>query len=89
MIIYFLSYFALAVAIIGVVSLIIYIIRIFHNSSVPIVDSNSNHLTSNTDYIKSVSKKYGNRIRGSVRLSQGRIKSVDEIKNKESHICFP
>ncbi len=89
MIIYILSYCALAVAILGLVVTIVSLIKKFHNPTQSIVDVDCEYLNSDCDKIKHVSMKYSNKIRGSVRLSQGRIKSIEELKNKEKNIMFP
>lgn len=89
MIIYILSYFALAVAVTGLIVSIISLVKRFCNKTQSITDANYKYLNSDSEQIKNVSMKYGARIRGSVRLSQGRIKSMDEIKMKESAIHFP
>lgn len=54
-----------------------------------ISDTDISYLNNDTEKIKSTSKKYENRIRGSVRLSQGRIKDMDYIYGIEESIKFP
>lgn len=52
-------------------------------------DTDISYLNNDTEKIKSTSKKYGNRIRGSVRLSQGRIKDMNDVYSIEEYIKFP
>ena len=65
------------------------LVRLLCCRSISIIDYSCDCLQGNVDKIKSVSMKYGNRIRGSIRLSQGRIKSVEEMRGKEKNIFFP
>lgn len=52
-------------------------------------DTDISYLNNNTEKVKLASEKYGKRIRGSVRLSQGRIKDMDDVYSVEEHIKFP
>lgn len=89
MILYILSFLALAVVVFGLIIAVVSLFKRLYNPTQSVVDVDYNYLTSDYKQVKLVSKKYSNRIRGSVRLSQGRIKSIDEIQVKEKNIIFP
>ena len=89
MVIYILSYFALTFAAIGLIISIVSLTKILCNRTQSIMDINCECLTSDTDEIKNISVKYSSRVRGSIRINQGRIKSVSEIKMRENTIHFP
>ncbi len=74
---------------IGLVFLAIQLFKVLFRGTESIVDSSYNCLEDSPEKVRIVSRKYGNRIRGSVRLSQGRIKSMSEITAKETNIIFP
>ena len=89
MIIYILSYCALAAAAIGLIVSIVSLVKILFNKTQSITDVNCEYLTSDAEEVKNISVKYSSRVRGSVRINQGRIKSVSEIKMRENTIHFP
>ena len=89
MILYVLSFLALAVVAVGLIIAVVSLFKRLYNPTQSVVDVDCNYLTSDYEQIKLVSKKYSNRIRGSVRLSQGRIKTMNEIRVKENNIIFP
>lgn len=74
---------------IGIVVLVIYLCKMIFCTTVHINDCSYECLNSDPEKIRQISIKYGKRTRGSIRLSQGRIKSVEEIKQKEKNISFP
>lgn len=75
---------------IGIVVLVVYLCKmILCSTTININDCSYECLNCEPEKIRQVSIKYGKRTRGSIRLSQGRIKSVEEIKQKEKNISFP
>ncbi len=74
---------------IGLFFLLFQLYKMFFCNVSSIKDVAYECLNSDSKKIKEVSMKYRNRIRGSVRLSQGRIKSVEEMLDKEKEIIFP
>lgn len=86
---YILVLFPMMLAFCGLAFLLVQLFKmIFHNES-SIKDNSYDCLNGDSNRIKEISLKYGNRIRGSIRLSQGRIKSLEEMRSKEKNIIFP
>lgn len=56
-----------------------------------IIDVNVKYMNDDIDIIVSVAQKYEKKVRGSVRMGQGRIKSITEeyLELKEKEITFP
>lgn len=86
---YVLLLFPIALVLGGLVFLLIQLFRMVFCNESSIKDNSYDCLTGDPNRIKEVSMKYGHRIRGSVRLSQGRIKSLEEMHSKEKNIIFP
>lgn len=89
MLVYLLSFLSLFFLAAGLVVLFTFFIRRKSTESKLLVDADYNCLNFDSEQIRTISLKYGNRIRGSVRLSQGRLKSVNEMREKENTIIFP
>ena len=73
----------------GIVFSLYHLKKIVLKEPQPIEDVSLPPFTNDIDKIRSVSKKYSSKIRGSVRLGRGRIKSVDELYELEKTIYFP
>ena len=73
----------------GIVFSLYHLKKIVLKEPQPIEDVSLPPFTNDIDKIRSISKKYSSKIRGSVRLGQGRIKSVDELYKIEKKIFFP
>lgn len=86
---YILMLFPMVLIIGGLVFLLVQLYKMLFCNVSSLKDNSYECLNGDPDRIREVSMKYGNRIRGSVRLSQGRIKSVEEMRTKEQNIVFP
>lgn len=85
--IYFLLLIPLVVVVLGVVLLVVYFLLMLRSHD--IIDVDVNCLSSDINTIKSTTKKYIGKVRGSVRLQQGRIKTKEDAYSKEEKIFFP
>lgn len=74
---------------VGIMFVVAYLFKLLFNSTTSIIDCSYECLTASSEVIKEVSTKYAYRIRGSVRLSQGRIKSIEDVKAIKNSIVFP
>lgn len=86
---YVLLLFPIVLILGGLVFLLAQLFKMLFCNTSSIKDNSYDCLNGDPNRIKEVSMKYGHRIRGSVRLSQGRIKSLEEMQNKEKNIVFP
>ena len=85
----FLLILPLVLLLFSTVIVLVSLFNLFAKNIKPIVDSDYKCLDGPSSLIRDVSTKYAYRIRGSVRLSQGRIKSIDELIEIKSKIMFP
>lgn len=74
---------------VGIAFVFVCLYKLFFINSIPMVDCSYDCLNTPTATIREISTKYQHRIRGSVRLSQGRIKSIEEIYETKNKIIFP
>lgn len=86
---YILLIASLVCALLGIVYLCWQLLKLLFAKPIPMIDCSYKGLHDDISKIIDASQKYGSRIRGSVRLSQGRIASIEEIKKHENDIVFP
>lgn len=75
-------------ALIGIACGIVQFCRLFVCTSTPIIDRGYKCLDGDPNKIREVSIRFA-KDRGSIRLSRGNFKSVEEVKSKEKDILFP
>lgn len=79
----------LLLLIVCVVIMVVEICKIFFGKSRSIEDEVIRYLDDDVDEIRRITKKYNYKVRGSVRMGQGRIKSLQDAYEMEKDIRFP
>lgn len=74
---------------VGFVCIGIQFYKLMREVRTPISEKAYKCLDGDANKIREISKKYSGRIRGSVRLSCGKFKSIEEVKQREEGIIFP
>lgn len=69
--------------------MVVEICKIFFGKSRSIEDEVIRYLDDDVDEIRRITKKYNYKVRGSVRMGQGRIKSLQDAYEMEKDIRFP
>ena len=79
----------IALVFVGFVCIGMQFYKLIRGVRMPISEKSYRCLDGDANKIREISQKYSCRIRGSVRLSSGRFKSIEEVKQKEESIIFP
>lgn len=79
----------LLLLIVCVVIMVVEICKIFFGKPRSIEDEVIRYLDDDVDEIRRITKKYNYKARGSVRMGQGRIKSLQDAYEMEKDIRFP
>lgn len=79
----------LLLLIVCVVIMVVEICKIFFGKPRSIEDEVIRYLDDDVDEIRRITKKYNYKVRGSVRMGQGRIKSLQDAYEMEKDIRFP